>query len=256
MDTEHEEHNRAAERQIMADVEQYGCHLGLIRGNDHLPAFAYTIGLYRTYQHPEIICVGLSETVLFAVLTTAHELVKEGRQLVPGQGYDDFLEGYEVQFLSVDKAYYPNYLGYAGWFYDSSWEFPVVQLVWPDKEHHFPWEDDVNPNWKFKQPLLDRGADFRFLEERNLGVYTTKEALEGRPIRFVYHNADGDWQFHSEDKPNINHAAVVALEVLVQRDLSLNELGQLPLGWMAWRETADDEWTWEADEAVEDDAEA
>ncbi|WP_165822019.1 DUF4262 domain-containing protein [Hymenobacter edaphi] len=255
MDTEHEEHNRAAEQRIIADIEQYGCHLGLIRGDDYLPAFAYTIGLYRTYQHPEIICLGLPESVLFAVLAKAHELVKEGRRLAPGQRYDDFLEGYDVQFLPVDQAYYPSHLGYAGWYYGSSWEFPVLQLVWPDKQHRFPWEPEANPNWKFKQPLLDRNADFRFLEERDLGVYTTTEALQGQPIRYVYHNADGDWQFHSEDSPNIEHAAVVALEVLVQRDSSLNDLHQLPLGWMAWRETANDEWSWEADEVAEEETE-
>jgi hypothetical protein len=32
-------------------------------------------------------------------------------------------------------------LGYAIWFYRSlSKPFPAMQLIWPDKQGHFPWE--------------------------------------------------------------------------------------------------------------------
>lgn len=67
--------------------------------------------------------------------------------------------------------------------------------MWPDKEHNFPWDENFNTDWKFKQPLLDRNTDFKFYERRNLGVYSTSQAQEGNPILYVYHNDDGDWNF-------------------------------------------------------------
>ena len=93
-----------------------------------------------------------------------------------------------------------------------SFDFPVMQLVWPDKEHRFPWDVGFFPDWKFRQPLLDRNMDFKFYEERNLGVYTTNDVLAGAPVLIVYHNLDGDWQFHSGLEPDLSDATLVCME--------------------------------------------
>ena len=126
-------------------------------------------------------------------------------------------------------------------------DFPVLQLVWPDKQNKYPQQDDFNPNWKFKQPLLDRNTDFKFYEERNCGVYTTKQVLEGAPILFVYHNEDGDWQFHSSAEPDLNDAKLVCLEEIVKLDPTINEIYYLPYGWAAWRDSKNEEWVTEED---------
>jgi hypothetical protein len=163
----HQDHNAAAEQQIIHDVEKYGCHFGLIEPDNYLPGFVYSIGLFKTYKHPEIICFGLHKDVLWAVVKHAEELVKSGETLTANKLYGGFLEGYDVQFLPVAEAFYPSYFGYARWFYDWG-NFPVLQLVWPDKAHKFPWEDGFNPNWKFKQPLLDRdgpGEAWQYAED-------------------------------------------------------------------------------------------
>lgn len=251
MDDQHKHHDIEAKQAILANIEDFGCHLSLIEADNYLPGFVYSIGLYKKYAHPEIICFGLHNDVMSAIINHACDLIKDGAVLTTGKLYSGFLEGFQVQFVEVDKAFYPGYLGYAGWFYDMGFDFPVLQLIWPDKQQKFPWEENFNADWKFKQPLLDRNIDFKFYEEKNLGVYTTKQAFEGDPILYVYHNDDGDWQFHTSIEPNLDDARLVCLEELTRLDPSLNEIYHLQYGWSAWRNDITAEWEYAADEIAE-----
>lgn len=147
---EHAAHDATTKQAILDHIEQYGCHLALLDATDYLPGFAYSIGLYKKFSHPELICFALQPNVLGAVLNHACDLIKAGETLVPGKRYAGFLERFDVQFIEVDKDFYPNYVGYGQWFYDSTFDFPLYQLVWPDKQHRWPWDDDFNPAWKRK----------------------------------------------------------------------------------------------------------
>jgi hypothetical protein len=245
--SDHDEHDKRAKQTIIDNIEQYGCHLALIEADNYLPGFVYSIGLFKKFRHPEIICFGLKTEVMAAIINHACELVKNGQTLQPYKNYSGFLEGFEIQFVPVDRTYYPDYLGYAGWFYDMSFDFESLQLVWTDKQNKFPWESGFNPEWKFKQPLLDRNTTFKFYEEKNLGVYSTKSVFAGAPILFVYHNEDGDWQFHSDTDPSVDDGILVCLEEIVKLDSTINELFRLQFGWRAWRKSSADEWQFEED---------
>jgi hypothetical protein len=242
MSTDQTENDEQSRKQILENIKQYGCHLVLIESTDYLPAFVYTIGLYKEFKHPEIICFGLKTEVMAGILNHACDLIKKGEFLLTNFLYSGFIEGYKIQFLQVAKDYYKDYLGYGGWFYDMSFDFPALQLVWPDKENKFPWQPEFNTDWKFKQPLLDRNADFKFYEERNLGVFTTYHVLEGKPIIWAYHNEDGDWQFHSEESPNIEDAKIVCLEEITKIDPSINDIYHLECGYRASRKNKNDDW--------------
>ncbi|AXY75987.1 DUF4262 domain-containing protein [Paraflavitalea soli] len=245
MNTDHSHHDKEAKQAILDNIEKYGCHLALLEPDNYLPGFAYTIGLFKRFGHPEIICFGLKTEILGSLLNEACNRIMNGETLTTNKLYSGFLGGHQIQFLQVDKEHYQNYVGYAGWFYDQTFDFPLLQLVWPDKQGHFPWDKDFNADWKFKQPLLDRNTDFKFYEERNLGVYTTKQAFEGDPILYIYHNDDGDWQFHTSLDPALDDAQLVCLEEITKLDPSINEIYHLQYGWWAWRDSKDDEWQYE-----------
>jgi hypothetical protein len=242
---DHIKHDQESKERILKDVNELGCHLALVEGDGYIPSFTYTIGLYKNYNHPEIIIFGLKPQVMGVLLNHAKSEIIRGNNFETSRNYKGFLEGFEVKFLEVNEEHYPDFFGYAGWFYNMTWNFPVLQIVWSDKNNYWPWELDFNENWKFKQPLLDRNTDFKFLEERNLGVYTTHHVLDGKPILTVYHNADGDWQFHSEEDPSIEDAKLVTLEQLVKKDPTLNDLCHLGFGYRAWRESKMDGWKFE-----------
>lgn len=242
--------NDLEERQrILDNIEKFGCHLILIEPDNYLPGFVYSIGLFKKFGHPEIICFGLKTNVMASLINDACALIKQGKTFRSNFEYSDFLEDLNIRFLDVDKEYYSNYLGYARWFYTKNSDFPTLQLIWPDKQSNYPWDKDFNTNWKFKQPLLDRNTDFKFYEERTLGVFTTQQVLDGEPILFVYHNDDGDWQFHAIEDPNLDEAKVVCLEEITKLDPTINEIYHLQFGWHAWRNKLNDEWQYAEDTA-------
>jgi hypothetical protein len=252
---EHAAHNAETEAQIISDVAKYGFHVGVISGDGYSPTFAYTIGLYKTYGYPELICFGLNPDLMHSMFWAGKELFDKQPNPDLSIGYPDFIGDFDVRLLPVDKARYADYLGYAGWFYES-WEFPVLQIVWPDKQALYPWEEAFNPNWKAGQPLLDRDNDFKFREARNVAVFTTRQVLEGSPILRVVHEADGDWQFLCDTTYDVADLKVVALEAIVKRDPTVNELFQLNYGWHALREAVGEKWQTEEHEIEgEDDTE-
>lgn len=240
--SEHYQHDKQITSNILKDIEEHRFHIAYVESDGYCPRFGYSIGLYKEFNHPELIVIGLDPDSTGAIIHNAASEIKNGTNFIEGINYPDFLVDFPIQFIEVLKEHYPDYLGYAGWYNDNSINFPTLQMVWPDNDGCFPWESDFNETFKFKQPLLDRNTDFKFLEERNLGVFTSSEVLAGKPIKFVYHNDDGDWQFHSEQDPDLNNAKLVCLEELVKMDSTLNEIYYLNYGESAVRNNTGDKW--------------
>lgn len=251
MGDNHKEHDQPTKQSIKAIVDKYGCYLASFEADSYLPAFVYSIGLFEKFNHPEICCFGLSTGVMGRLINNITDRIRKGEKIETDKPYTSLVNGYSVQFVEVKKEHYPSNFGYGGWYYDG-FDFPMLQLIWPDKAHNFPWDENFNPDWIFKQPLLDRNTDFFFYEQRNLGVYTTQDVLDGAPILYVHHNEDGDWQFHSSSNPNIEEAKIVALEQLVKLDKSLNDIYYIEYGMRAYRMKKDDQWICERDNSEDD----
>jgi hypothetical protein len=83
-----------------------------------------------------------------------------------------------------------------------------------------------------------------FEDPANTAVFSTKSVTSGsEPILRVSHDADdGAWQFFGEQSPTEESASVVALSTVVRLDGSVVELADLPLGWIAWRDSAGGAW--------------
>jgi hypothetical protein len=92
----------------------------------------------------------------------------------------------------------------------------------------------LDENLKFKQPVLDRNTDFKL----NLGFFMTQETLDGKPILWVDHNENRDWQFHSDQNSDLESVKWAGLESRVNLDPTLNEIYYLNFGQSATRETA------------------
>nr|MBP6387351.1 DUF4262 domain-containing protein [Pseudarcicella sp.] len=72
---------------LLSDIEKYGLTVILVRATDYLPSFAYTIGLWKNYKHPEIIGFGLKIETLHTVLNDIAELVKNGQTIELNKNY-------------------------------------------------------------------------------------------------------------------------------------------------------------------------
>jgi hypothetical protein len=142
------------DRKVLADVEQYGWHCLHIHDDGQVPFWTFTIGLVRTWSHPEIVVFGLPDTTAHEVLSDIVRRIEGGEQLESGRTYDDvFGNRVPARFVEVDPAAYSAFLGYAQWFYETEADFPVIQLVWPDKAGRFPWEAGCTVS-REHQPVL------------------------------------------------------------------------------------------------------
>ena len=85
---------------------------------------------------------------------------------------------------------------------------------------------------------------YNFLEEKKTMVITTKNIINQiKDITFVSHDdEDGMWEFLDGDEVDETNAAIVSLFEIVQLDNSINELYELPLGGLAYRNNKNEKW--------------
>lgn len=88
-----------------------------------------------------------------------------------------------------------------------------------------------NENWPFQ-------------EEKNVAAFTTKQIIEDNyPILQITHDEeDGGWQILCGTTNKPEDARIVSLYSLYEKDASIGEIADLPLGWIAWRKTKNSEW--------------
>jgi len=87
-----------------------------------------------------------------------------------------------------------------------------------------------------------------FADAPNTATITTVNVLDGRsPILLVTHDTDdGSWQFLCGSTDDPSDGRVVALASIVDLDVTVAELSDLPLGWRAWRDSPQLPWKREA----------
>lgn len=141
------------EKKVLQDVAEEGVHIVHVPGGSDGPGFSATIGLWFHYEQPEVIVFGLHEEIAEDLLNAVADAADEGKRFKHGENHKDLLVNYVVRFLDVPQEKVADYLGTAQWVYDGA-EFPVVQLVWPDKQQRWPWQEGVREGFRDSQPIL------------------------------------------------------------------------------------------------------
>lgn len=142
------------DRKVLDDIDTHGWHMTGVAEDDEGPGFVYSIGLYHSFGHAEVVVVGLELDVMFHIVHAIGVAVRGGATMHEGEARHGMLKGYPCMFRAVGQRRYREYFGYALWFYRSA-DFPVLQCVWPDKQGRWPWDAEFKPAWKAKQPILD-----------------------------------------------------------------------------------------------------
>jgi hypothetical protein len=68
-----------AEQKILANIAEFGWHAMNIIEDDGHPPWTFTIGLYETWKHPELIIIGRSRSTAHEMLTTIATEIEENR---------------------------------------------------------------------------------------------------------------------------------------------------------------------------------
>src|SRR5262245_6980667 len=141
-----------SDRKLLGDIARVGWHIVGIEADDEGPGYAFSVGLYHTYSHPEIIIFGLKNETAAQLINVIGYQVKGGTRFEDGES-DAVAEGFPVTFKTVPVTAYREYVGYALWFY-RSFDFPLLQCVWPDKAGRFAWDDGYDHRFDQLQPIL------------------------------------------------------------------------------------------------------
>ncbi len=142
------------EKKLIDHITEYGWHVLKVQGDDSGPGFCYSVGLYKTFDVPELVIVGLPLDLGHEIINIIGDDISSGKKYHGGKYYSDIIEGYDCYLVSVDKSYYKEYFGYGIWYYKNE-DFPVLQCTYPDKDNVYPWE--WSEDERFYQPLL--GSD-------------------------------------------------------------------------------------------------
>ena len=144
------------ERETVEDIRKFGTHIKHVfdaEGKD--PEFSYTVGLWHTHHHPEVIIVGLKQSLRHILLNNLNIEIGKGRVFTDGLSAKDVLDGYTCYFQELPKELYREYLGWDAWFYDH-WDFPAVQMLWPNIHGVYPWDSNASKEMQWQQPVLTK----------------------------------------------------------------------------------------------------
>ena len=268
------------EMRLVDDVEKYGCHIISVREEGGFPGWCYTVGLSDVLGCPELIVIGLKPGVAHSLLNDCAGRLQQGLRVGEGERVDGLLSNVQCEFRAIDKRWIRQTMGYAVW-YNRGDEFAVLQCVYPDLNNHCPWDEGFEASWRNRQPLLFQHSlnpiveidfwaandptsslhNWKFIDSPHTGVFTTKRVLSGEdPVTRVFHDIeDGAWQFHGPEESDPDDVAYACLHCVIDKDATISDLHDLPIGWCAWREDVTSPWTRElsppdTDDTMSDDS--
>jgi hypothetical protein len=167
----------------------------------------------------------------------------------------------DCEFRPVDPKWMKPLFGWAIWDYGGT-DFPVLQAIYPDLQNRFPGEPGFDE--AFLQPLLQPDApvtvveedflastdpdsslfDWKFEDGPHTRVFLSEAVNSGaEAVTYVSHDAeDGAWQFLGDSMDGDKPPVISCFHHPIDKDPSLKELHNLPLGWWAERTKPGDAW--------------
>lgn len=144
---------------LLDSIEDPGWFVPDIGGETSASNFAYTVGLWRTFGHPELLVMGLPQGVGGRLVNARGHLVKNGDRFQSGTIRHQLLTEYPAAFIDAPYERYGDYALSVEWFYGHHLEqeepAPLMQLIWSSKTEppRFPWDPDY-PNDPYHEQIL------------------------------------------------------------------------------------------------------
>src|SRR5215470_10153226 len=105
----------APDAKVLGDIQRVGWHVTGVfaQKNETGPEWAFSIGLFHSFQQPEVILFGLPFERCMDVVNVIGEQVKSGIHYDSERLYADILnDPYQCAFREVNRRYYREYVGY------------------------------------------------------------------------------------------------------------------------------------------------
>ncbi len=138
---------------IMADLAQSGFHVVDVGADGGVADHAYSIGLFRSWDHPEVELFGLAPEVLHAAVSRLGDRIRHGERFEHGDVVDGILDDRALAFRRIVPRHYAAFLSRAVWYHGGA-RFPALQAVWADGDGRFPWDRWFPRELRDAQPVL------------------------------------------------------------------------------------------------------
>lgn len=66
------------DKKLLDDIDEFGWHVLKVLEDDNGPGFCYSVGLFKTFGHPEIIIVGLKLDLAHTLINNIGHDIKNG----------------------------------------------------------------------------------------------------------------------------------------------------------------------------------
>ena len=133
-------------------IDDFGWSIVAVEGSRSAAPFAYTVGLTRFHDHPELVVTGLDHVNTGLLLNGLGREVRAGRRFTAGE-VQQRDGGRRYQFVRVAD---PRRLVHAQEMYaDVAGPVPALQVVHSTTTGRWPWDRDY-PGGRRSQPLLGR----------------------------------------------------------------------------------------------------
>lgn len=240
-------------RLVVDHVRDFGWHAVGVLADDEVPAWAYSVGLWHTLSRAEVCVFGLPPQTGMKVINAAGEWLRSGGDLFADEVSSEVLNNHDVAVRRVDPSWHEDLFGQALGFYRGRTP-TFLQLVWPDREGRFPWDEGVDEHCRQVQPMLwlpwsehPRGVWTRLREAPDwpfgeicpdTAVFTMKAVAEGNAqVTGVYRDHGGVWQFLDGTEPSVDAITNVHLKHVVDLHPYVGQFSNLQPGEQAWQQS-------------------
>ena len=145
----------ALERIIIDNIRRYGWHSNSVGTALDTAIFAYTVGFYYSFGHPELLVFGMPPESAHGLFTAAWQMIERGRSLDTSTPTDELLIARSCIPVDVPRKYYAEFATSARWYYNGN-RFPLYQVVYPSDEGLYPWHPKATDAFVRAQPVLGR----------------------------------------------------------------------------------------------------
>lgn len=142
-----------SEQKVIDDIATHGWHCIHITAEGALVSYSFTVGLFQSYGHPELIVFGLPQQVAHDILATAADAARSGSPIDLTEPTQALLTDACCEFVAVPATAYREHVGYALWYYEKKL-FPLYQIVWPSRSGLFPWHPEASISFREAQPVI------------------------------------------------------------------------------------------------------
>jgi Domain of unknown function (DUF4262) len=124
---------------------RYGWMIQGVLADESQPSYSYSVGLSKTFGHPEIFMIGFHPDVARSVIDVAGNKVKAGARLEAPAYVDEIIESHPVAIVPLDpgSVYEHSSAGRA----ILGRSFDGVLLLLPDAAGRFPWDEGCDPTY-------------------------------------------------------------------------------------------------------------